>query len=168
MIIHEGRTLVSNASGQKIGIVVSRFNELITEKLLEGAISSFKRAGGHEDGLEIARVPGAFELPLVAQKMAQSGRFAAIVCLGCVIRGATTHYDTVCNQTASGLMNVGLGTGIPVIFGVVTTENLEQAFERAGSKAGNKGADAMHAALETADLLARLQSANSSSDSSSP
>ncbi len=156
MTIHEGRTLVSGAPDQKIGIVVSRFNELITEKLLEGAISAFKRAGGDENSLEIARVPGAFELPIVAQKMAQSGKFAAIVCLGCVIRGATTHYDYVCAQTASGILNVGLSTGIPTIFGVVTTENLEQAFERAGSKAGNKGADAMHAALETADLLARF------------
>lgn len=160
MIIHEGRTFISNDSNLKIGIVVSRFNELITEKLLEGAISSFKRAGGDENQLEIARVPGAFELPLVAQKMAQSGKFAAIICLGCVIRGATTHYDYVCAQTASGLMSVGLNTGIPTIFGVVTTENLEQAFERAGSKAGNKGADAMHAALETADLLFRLEAAN--------
>ncbi|PQV64866.1 6,7-dimethyl-8-ribityllumazine synthase [Abditibacterium utsteinense] len=156
MTIHEGRILVPDGSPQKIGIVVSRFNELITEKLLEGAVSTFKRAGGHEDKLEIARVPGAFELPIVAQKMAQSGQFAAIICLGCVIRGATTHYDYVCNQTASGIMNVGLSTGIPTIFGVVTTENLEQAFERAGSKSGNKGADAMQAALETADLLARL------------
>lgn len=161
MKIHEGRTLVSNVPDQKIGIVVSRFNELITEKLLEGAISSFKRAGGSDEQLEVARVPGAFELPLVAQKMAQSGRFAAVICLGCVIRGATTHYDYVCNQAASGIMNASLSTGIPIIFGVVTTENLEQAFERAGSKAGNKGADAMHAALETADLLSRLSGGDS-------
>lgn len=161
MTIHEGRILIPDAPNRKIGIVVSRFNELITEKLLDAAVSSFKRAGGQEDGLEIARVPGAFELPIVAQKMAQSGNFAAVVCLGCVIRGATTHYDYVCAQTASGIMSAGLSTGIPIIFGVVTTENLEQAFERAGSKAGNKGADAMHAALETADLLARLEGANS-------
>ena len=153
MTTYEGRLVAPDG---KIGIVVSRFNELVTERLLEGAISALKRHGGNEDQIEVARVPGAFELPLVAQKMAQSGRFRAVLCLGCVIRGATDHYDYVCGPTASGVMTAGLNSGIPVIFGVLTTDTLEQAFERAGSKAGNKGAEAMQAALETADLLAQL------------
>lgn len=156
MTTYEGRMA---APQNRVAIVVARFNELITEKLLEGAISTFKRAGGDEANLEIARVPGAFELPIAAQKLAQSGRFAAVICLGCVIRGATTHYDYVCAQTASGILNVGLQTGVPTIFGVLTTENLEQAFERAGSKAGNKGADAMMAGLEMADLLTKMGAA---------
>lgn len=153
MTIHEGRMVAPDG---KIGIVVSRFNELITEKLLEGAISAHKRHGGEEANLEVARVPGAFEMPLVAQKMAQTGRFTAIICLGCVIRGATSHYDYVCGPTASGIMNAGLTTGTPIIFGVLTTDNLEQAFERAGSKAGNKGAEAMLTAIEMADLLIQI------------
>jgi 6,7-dimethyl-8-ribityllumazine synthase len=153
MTTYEGRLVAPDG---KIGIVVSRFNELVTERLLEGAVSALKRHGGNEDQIEVARVPGAFELPLVAQKMAQSGRFRAVLCLGCVIRGATDHYDYVCGPTASGVMTAGLNSGIPVIFGVLTTDTLEQAFERAGSKAGNKGAEAMQAALETADLLAQL------------
>lgn len=153
---YEGRM---TAPQNRVAIVVARFNELITDRLLEGAVSAFKRAGGDENHLEIARVPGAFELPIAAQKLAQSGRFAAVICLGCVIRGATTHYDYVCSQTASGILNVGLQTGVPTIFGVLTTENLEQAFERAGSKAGNKGAEAMMAGLEMADLLAGMEAA---------
>jgi len=158
MTIHEGRLAAPElmASEARVAIVVARFNELITEKLLEGAIAAFKRAGGNAENLEIARVPGAFELPIAAQKMAQSGRFVAVICLGCVIRGATTHYDYVCAQTASGILNVGLQSGVPTIFGVLTTENLEQAFERSGSKAGNKGAEAMMAGLEMADLLAQI------------
>ena len=151
MINHEGRLLIPN---RKIGIAVARFNELVTERLLEGALWSFRRHGGDvETQLEIARVPGAFELPLVAQKMAQTGRFDAVICLGCVIRGATSHYDYVCGQAASGIANVSLQTGVPVIFGVLTTDTLEQAFDRAGAKAGNKGAEAMDTALEMADLL---------------
>ncbi|HEX9997426.1 MAG TPA: 6,7-dimethyl-8-ribityllumazine synthase [Abditibacterium sp.] len=153
MTIHEGRLVAPNA---KIGIVVSRFNELITEKLLEGAISVLKRHGGDENLIEIARVPGAFEMPLIAQQMAGSGRFGAILCLGCVIRGATSHYDYVCGPTASGIMNAGLSSGIPIIFGVLTTDNLEQAFERAGSKVGNKGAEAMVTAIEMIDLLHQI------------
>ena len=154
MTIHEGR-LTAPTTG-RVGVVVARWNELITEKLLEGAVSAWRRAGGDEADLEIARVPGAFELPIAAQKMAQSGRFVAVICLGCVIRGATTHYDYVCGQTASGILNVGLQTGVPTIFGVLTTDNLEQAFERSGSKGGNKGAEAMLAGLEMADLLATI------------
>ena len=141
----------------KIGIAVSRFNELVTERLLEGALWAHKRHGGSENGIEIARVPGAFELPLAAQAMANSGRFAAIICLGAVIRGATTHYDYVCSAATSGIQNVGLSSGLPVVFGVLTTDTLEQAFERAGSKAGNKGAEAMEVALEMSDLLRQLK-----------
>ena len=156
--LFEGR--LEAPAERKIGIVVSRFNELITERLLEGAQWSFRRHGGMEEMLVVARVPGAFELPLVAQQMAQSGEYGAIVCLGAVIRGATTHYDYVCAQTASGIAGVALQTGIPVIFGVLTTDTLEQAFERAGSKAGNKGAEAMESALEMADLSAQLSAAH--------
>ena len=154
MKTHEG-TLT--ASDLRIGIVVARFNELITEALLRGALDALRRCGGDEDLVEVARVPGAFELPLIAKTMAESGRFEAIVCLGCVIRGATTHYDYVCAQAASGILQASLGSGVPVIFGVLTTENLQQAMERAGSKAGNKGADAMLAAIEMANLLAKMK-----------
>lgn len=154
MTTHEGRLI---APELKIGIAVSRFNELVTERLLEGALWAHKRHGGDENQIEIARVPGAFELPLAAQAMAQSGRFAAILCLGAVIRGATTHYDYVCSAATSGIQNVGLQSGLPVVFGVLTTDTLEQAFERAGSKAGNKGAEAMEVALEMSDLLRQIK-----------
>ncbi len=153
MTTHEGHLLIPD---RKIGIVVSRFNELITSRLLEGALWSFSRHGGDEAGIEIARVPGAFELPITALKMAQTERFAAIICLGCVIRGATSHYDYVCGQAASGIASVALQTGVPTIFGLLTTDTLEQAFDRAGAKAGNKGAEAMDAALEMADLLGQI------------
>lgn len=156
MTTHEGRLVAPPEL--KIGIAVSRFNELVTERLLEGALWAWKRHGGLESNIEIARVPGAFELPLAAQAMAQSGRFAAILCLGAVIRGATTHYDYVCSAATSGIQNVGLQSGLPVVFGVLTTDTLEQAFERAGSKAGNKGAEAMDVALEMSDLLRQLKS----------
>ncbi len=154
MKTHEGHL---DARDLKFAIVVSRFNELITEPLLQGAQSVLRRHGGDENTLEIARVPGAFEMPLVAQTLAQSGRFNAGVCLGCVIRGATSHYDYVCSQAASGVLNAGLNSGVPVIFGVLTTENLEQAFERAGSKAGNKGGEAMSAAIEMANLMKAIR-----------
>ena len=154
MKIHEGQM---NAGDLKVAIVVARFNELITEKLQQGATDAWRRCGGDESALEIARVPGAFELPFAAKLLADTGKFAAIVCLGCVIRGATDHYDYVCGQTASGLMKAGLDSGIPVIFGVLTTDTLEQAFERAGSKAGNKGADAMLAAIEMANLQSQIR-----------
>ncbi|HEX8833869.1 MAG TPA: 6,7-dimethyl-8-ribityllumazine synthase [Abditibacteriaceae bacterium] len=153
MKTHEGNLI---AGDLKIGIVVSRFNELITERLLEGALDAVRRHGGDVENIEIARVPGAFELPVVAAAMAKTGRFDAIVCLGCVIKGATDHYDYVCGQTAGGIMNVGLQSGLPVIFGVLTTDTLEQSFERAGSKAGNKGAEVMLAAIETANVLKSL------------
>jgi len=151
----EGR--LTPPTDKKIGIAVSRFNELVTERLLEGALWVHKRHGGSDDQIEIARVPGAFELPLAAQAMAQSGRFAAVICLGAVIRGATSHYDYVCSAATSGIQTVGLQSGLPVVFGVLTTDTLEQAFERAGSKAGNKGAEAMEVALEMSDLLSQLK-----------
>ncbi|RYG74576.1 6,7-dimethyl-8-ribityllumazine synthase [bacterium] len=153
MTIHEGRLVAPEA---KIGIVVSRFNELVTERLLEGAISALKRHGGDESQVEVARVPGAFEIPFAAQKLAKTGRFGAILCLGSVIRGSTSHYEYVCGPAASGIMTAGLQNDIPIIFGVLTTENLEQAFERAGSKAGNKGAEAMVTALEMIDLVKQI------------
>ena len=153
MIKHEGEWRAGNL---KVGIVVARFNELITNRLLEGAVEAWKRIGGAETALEVAFVPGSFELPLVAKTMAASGRFDAVICLGAVIKGATDHYDYVCGQTASGVMQAGLSTNVPVIFGVITTDTIEQAIERAGTKAGNKGADAILAAVETANLLAKL------------
>ena len=147
-----------NAEHLKFAIVVSRFNELITEPLLNGALDVLRRHGGDENAVEVARVPGAFELPIVAQAFAQSGKFDAVVCLGCVIKGATDHYDYVCAQTASGIMSASLGSGVPIIFGVLTTDTIEQSLERAGSKAGNKGADAMLAAIETANVLKSVKS----------
>ena len=153
MTKHEGEWRAGNL---KIGIVVARFNELITNRLLEGSVEAWKRIGGQESALEVAYVPGSFELPLVAKTMAGSGRFDAVICLGAVIKGATDHYDYVCGQTASGIMNASLSTNVPVIFGVLTTDTIEQALERAGTKAGNKGADALLAAVETANLLAKL------------
>lgn len=157
MTIHEGRLVPP--SEKKIGIAVSRFNELVTEPLLQGALGALERHGGSLDQVEVVRVPGAFELPVVAKALAETDRFSAIICLGCVIRGATSHYDYVCGQAASGIQSVALQSGLPVIFGVLTTDTLEQALERAGSKGGNKGAEAMAAALEMIDLLRRIKSA---------
>lgn len=153
MTIHEGRLV---ATDLKFAVVVSRFNEFITERLLEGAMSALTRQGGDESRVQVARVPGAFEMPFVAKTLAQSGKFDGVICLGCVIKGATDHYDYVCSQTAAGIMRAGLDTNVPVIFGVLTTDTIEQAIERAGTKAGNKGADAMMAAIEMVDLLKKL------------
>lgn len=136
----------------KIGIAVGRFNEFITSKLLSGAIDGLKRHGVAEENIDIAWVPGAFEVPFIAKKMAEANKYDAIIGLGTVIRGSTTHYDYVCNETAKGIASVGLTTGIPVIFGVVTTETIEQAIERAGTKSGNKGYDAAVSAIEMANL----------------
>ncbi len=144
--------------GRKLGIVVARFNSFIAEKLLEGAIDSLVRSGVNDDDIDVARVPGAFEIPLVAQKMAQSGRYDAIVVLGAVIRGATPHFDYVAGEVAKGTAQVMLNSGVPVLFGVLTTESIEQAVERAGTKAGNKGSDVAVAALEMIDLLVNLES----------
>ncbi|MFB5675516.1 6,7-dimethyl-8-ribityllumazine synthase [Paenibacillus terreus] len=140
------------SSGLKYGIVVGRFNEFITNKLLSGALDALKRHGAADEEISVAWVPGAFEIPLIAQKMAESGKFDAVITLGTVIRGSTTHYDYVCNEVAKGVAAINLKTGIPVIFGIVTTENIEQAIERAGTKAGNKGWDSAVAAIEMANL----------------
>ena len=153
MPTYEGRL---DAKGLRIALVASRFNETITKSLLEGALSALRRHGLDDASITVAWVPGAFELPVTAKRLADSGDFDAIVCLGAVIRGATTHYDYVCSQAASGIARVSLDTGIPVIFGVLTTETIEQAIERSGTKAGNKGFDSAVAAIEMADLLRQL------------
>lgn len=144
------------ATSGKYAIVVARFNEFITGKLLGAAIDGLERHGVNKDDIDVAWVPGAFEIPLVAQKLATSGKYQAVITLGAVIRGSTTHYDYVCNEVAKGVAKVQLDTGVPVIFGVVTTENIEQAIERAGTKAGNKGYDAAVTAIEMANLLATI------------
>ncbi len=143
-------------AGRKIGIVVARFNSFIVEKLLDGAIDSLVRSGVNGDDIVVARVPGAFEIPLAAQKMAKSGRYDAVICLGAVIRGATPHFDYVAGEVSKGTAQVMLDSGIPVLFGVLTTETIEQAIERAGTKAGNKGSDVAIAALEMINLMGLL------------
>ena len=143
-------------TGRKIGIVVSRFNSFISEKLLEGAIDSLVRSGVNTSDIFVARVPGAFEIPLVAQKMAKSGRHDAVICLGAIIRGATPHFDYVAGEVSKGTAQVMLDAGIPVLFGVLTTDTIEQAIERAGTKAGNKGSDVAIAALEMINLMVLL------------
>jgi len=140
------------AQGKKFGIVVSRFNSFIAERLLEGALDMLSRSGAADDDIEVARVPGAFEIPLVAQKMAKSDRYDAVICLGAVIRGATSHYDLVANEAAKGIAQVSLVHDIPLVFGVITTDTIEQAIERAGSKAGNKGSEAAAVAIEMVSL----------------
>ena len=145
-----------SGKGLKFGIVAARFNEFIVSKLVGGALDTLHRHETADDDIDVAWVPGAFEIPLVAKKMAESGKYNAVLCLGAVIRGSTTHYDYVCNEVSKGVAQVGLQTGVPTIFGVVTTENIEQAIERAGTKAGNKGADAAMAAMEMASLLGKL------------
>lgn len=141
------------AGEMKIGIVVARFNEFITSKLLSGALDALKRHQINEDSIHVAWVPGAFEIPLIASKMANSGNYDAVICLGAVIRGNTSHYDYVCNEVSKGIAQVSMQSQIPVMFGVVTTENIEQAIERAGTKAGNKGYDAAMGAIEMVNLL---------------
>jgi 6,7-dimethyl-8-ribityllumazine synthase len=147
--VYEG-SLVGN--DLTIGIVVSRFNEFITRQLLDGSIHTLKRHGVADAAVDVAWVPGAFEIPGVAGKMAKSGKYDAVIALGAVIRGATSHYDYVCSGVSSGVSAAALETGVPVIFGVITTETIEQAIERAGTKAGNKGSEAAAAAVETANL----------------
>jgi 6,7-dimethyl-8-ribityllumazine synthase len=144
------------ADGLKVGIVASRFNEFITNKLLEGAIDGLKRHGVADDAIAIAWVPGAFEIPVVAKKMAGSGKYDAVICVGAVIRGSTPHFDYVAAEVSKGVAQVGLQSGVPTIFGVLTTENIEQAIERAGTKAGNKGFESAEAAIEMANLLKAL------------
>lgn len=140
-------------TGLKIGIVVGRFNEFITSKLLGGAQDALKRHGVEDNNVDVAWVPGAFEIPLIAQKMAKSNKYDAVITLGTVIRGSTPHFDYVCNETAKGVSSTALNTGVPVIFGVLTTDTIEQAIERAGTKAGNKGWDAATSAIEMANLI---------------
>ena len=140
----------------RFAIVVGRFNALVTESLLAGCKDAFNRHGVSADLIDVVRVPGSFEIPLVARKLAAGGRYAAVVCLGCVIRGETAHFDHVAGQAAAGVMQAGLATGVPVIFGILTTDSVEQALNRAGLKGGNKGADAALAAIEMVNLLSRL------------
>ena len=139
--------------GMKIGIVAARFNEFIVSKLVSGAEDGFVRHGVDTDDIDLAWVPGAFELPLAAKKMAVSGKYDAVIVLGTVIRGATSHYDLVCNEASKGVAAVGLETGVPTLFGIVTTDNIEQAIERAGTKAGNKGYDCACSAIEMVNLF---------------
>ncbi|HDX7131527.1 TPA: 6,7-dimethyl-8-ribityllumazine synthase [Clostridioides difficile] len=152
-MIYEGKLIGKDL---KIGIINSRFNEFITSKLLSVAEDCLLRHDVSPENIEIVWVPGAFEIPLVAQKMAKSGKYDAIICLGCVIRGATSHYDYVCSEVSKGIAKVSLDSELPVIFGIVTTENIEQAIERAGTKAGNKGYDCAMNALEMANLFKSL------------
>ena len=142
--------------GMKAGIVASRFNEIIVNKLLAGAVDGLVRHGVEESNITAAWVPGAFEIPVAASRMAQSGKFDAVICVGAVIRGDTSHYDYVCSEVSKGIAQVGLQTGIPVLFGVITTENIELAIARAGSKAGNKGYDCALSAIEMVNLLGQL------------
>jgi 6,7-dimethyl-8-ribityllumazine synthase len=140
----------------KVAIVAARFNEFIVSKLVSGAQDALIRHGVDDDDIDIAWVPGAFEIPIIAQKFAESGKYDAVICLGSVIRGATSHYDYVCNEASKGIAQVGLKTGIPVLFGVLTTENIEQAVERAGTKAGNKGYDVACSAIEMVNLIHQI------------
>jgi len=144
------------AEGLKVAIVVARFNEFITSKLLGGAMDMLLRHGASTEDITVAWVPGAFEIPLAAQKLAASKKFDTVICLGAVIRGATSHYDYVCSEVSKGIAHVSLATGVPVAFGVLTTENIEQAVERAGTKSGNKGSDAAVSAIEMVNLLKNI------------
>ena len=154
MRVLEGKLV---ASGLKVGFVAARFNVFIVSKLVSGALDGLKRHDVKEEDIDIAWVPGAFEIPLIADKMAKSKKYDAVICLGTVIRGATSHYDYVCNEVSKGIAQVSLNTGIPVLFGVVTTENIEQAIERAGTKAGNKGYDCALSAIEMVQLIKEVE-----------
>ena len=150
----EGKVVAPD--GMKVGIVASRFNSFIVQKLLDGAVDGLVRHGVSEKNIDAAWVPGAFELPVIAQKMAENDKYDAVICVGAVIRGATTHYDLVANEATKGIAQIGLKTGKPVLFGVITTENIEQAIERAGSKAGNKGYDCALSAIEMVNLIREI------------
>lgn len=154
MKVYEGKLVSKEA---KIAIVCGRFNELITSKLLGGALDGLKRHNVPDENIEIAWCPGAFEIPLTAKKLAMSGRYDAVICLGAVIRGATSHYDYVCAEVSKGIAHIGLETGIPVMFGILTTDSIEQALERAGTKAGNKGFDCAEGAIEMINLLKEIK-----------
>ena len=144
------------SSGIKVGIVASRFNEFITSKLVAGAMDGLIRHDVNEDDVDVAWVPGAFEVPLIAKKMAGSGKYDAVICVGAVIRGSTSHYDYVCSEVSKGIASVSLSSGIPVMFGILTTDTIEQAIERAGTKAGNKGFEAVTTAIEMINLLKQI------------
>lgn len=148
--VYEGKLI---AKGLKFALVVGRFNEFITNKLMGGALDALHRHGAEEKDVEVAWVPGAFEIPMVAQKLARSGIYDAVICLGAVIRGGTPHFDYVCAEVSKGIAKVGMDTGIPTIFGIITADSIEQAIERAGTKAGNKGWDAAVTGIEMASLL---------------
>ena len=150
MNIYEGKL---EAKDLKIGIVIARFNEFISSKLLDGALDGLRRHGVNEDDVDVAWVPGAFEIPIIASKMAQSGKYDALISLGAVIRGNTSHYDYVCAEVSKGIANASMNTGVPIMFGVLTTDNIEQAIERSGTKAGNKGYDCALGAIEMANLI---------------
>ena len=154
MKTYEGNLVANNI---KVGIVVARFNEFITSKLLGGAMDGLLRHDVREEDIHVAWVPGAFEIPLIASKMAKSGKYDAVICLGAVIRGATSHYDYICNEVSKGIATVSMNSDIPVMFGVVTTENIEQAIERASTKAGNKGYDCALGAIEMVNLIREIE-----------
>ena len=153
MKIYEGKL---SADGIKVGIVAARFNEFITSKLLSGAMDALIRHGVSDDDVSVAWVPGAFEIPVIASRMAKSGKYDAVICLGAVIRGSTDHYNYVCSEVSKGIASVSLATGVPVLFGVLTTDSIEQAIERAGTKAGNKGYDSALSAIEMVNLLKNI------------
>lgn len=154
MKVYEGKLVSKEA---KIAIVCGRFNELVTSKLLGGALDGLKRHNVPDENIEIAWCPGAFEVPLTAKKLAMNGRYDAVICLGAVIRGATSHYDYVCAEVSKGIAHIGLETGIPVMFGILTTDSIEQALERAGTKAGNKGFDCAEGAIEMINLIKEIK-----------
>lgn len=153
----EGNVVAQNV---RIGIVAARFNEFIVSRLVSGAQDGLVRHGVEDDKIDVAWVPGAFEIPLITKKMALSGKYDAIICLGAVIRGSTSHYDYVCNEVSKGVATVGLETGVPCLFGILTTENIEQAIERAGTKAGNKGYDCALSAIEMINLIDNIEDMN--------
>lgn len=155
MRIFEGNVI---AQDLRFGIVVSRFNDFIGERLLGGALDALTRSGASEDNIDVYKVPGAFEIPLMAKKLASSGNYHAVICLGAVIRGATPHFDYVANEVSKGIAHVSLDSGVPIAFGVLTTDTIEQAIERAGTKAGNKGWDAAVAAIEMANVIRQIPS----------
>ncbi|MFT9078145.1 6,7-dimethyl-8-ribityllumazine synthase [Ethanoligenens sp.] len=154
MNVFEGKLISKEI---RVGIVAARFNEFITSKLLSGALDGLKRHDVSEDSIDVAWVPGAFEIPLIASKMAKSGKYDAVICLGAVIRGSTSHYNYVCNEVSKGIAQTALSSGVPVMFGVLTTENIEQAIERAGTKAGNKGFDCAEGAIEMVNLIRAIE-----------
>lgn len=154
MNVFEGKVV---SEGMKVGIVAARFNEFIVSKLVSGAQDALLRHDVKEEDIDLAWVPGAFEIPLIASKMAKSGKYDAVIALGAVIRGSTTHYDYVCSEVSKGIANVSLNSDIPVMFGVITTENIEQAIERAGTKAGNKGYDCALGAIEMVNLIRNIE-----------